>query len=82
MRAGDVRLSEEVALARAPRRIRIASAVANVPPGQTQKVRLRLTERGKQIAKENSGKRLRGLLKIRNLSATSVTNTPVRIRLR
>jgi len=81
VRARDARLSGE-AQARTPKRIRFAAVVANVPPGQTQNVRLRLTKRGKQIAKEKTGKRLRGFLEIRNLAATSVTNTPVTIRLR
>ena len=43
VRARDVRPSEE-ARAKAPRMIRIASAVANIPPGATKPVRLKLTK--------------------------------------
>jgi len=81
VRARDARLSEEAAV-RAPKRIRFAAAITNIPPGQTLKVRLRLTKKGKDIAKDNKGKRLRGFLAIQNLAGTFVTNTPVRIRLK
>ena len=81
VRKRDVRLSEG-APARAPKRIRFAAAITNVPSGQTLKVRLKLTKKGKDIAKQNKGKRLRGFLAIQNLVGTAVTNTPVTIRLK
>jgi hypothetical protein len=68
-------------LAKAPRRIRFASGVANVPPAQTATVKLGLTKKGKEIAKRKRGKKLKGVLEIRNAPGSAVTNTPVRIRL-
>ena len=81
VRARDARLRGE-ALARVPRTVRFAAAVATVPPGQTLPVKLRLTKKGKDIAKTKKGRRLKGLLAIKDLAGTAVTNTPVTIKLK
>jgi hypothetical protein len=61
--------------------IRIASAVANIPPGATKTVRLRLTTPGRNIVRNNKKRRLRGVIQIRNTPGAFDT-TPVTIRLR
>lgn len=66
---------------RALRRIRFASGVANVPAGQTINVRLRLTKRGREIARSGT-RRLRGVMEISNVGGTAIAATPVRLRLR
>ena len=81
VRARDVRLSEEPR-AKAPKMIRFASAVANIPPGATDTVRLKLTKRGKNILRNNRKRRLRGVMEIRNSAATAIDRTTVRVRLR
>lgn len=80
VRARDVRPREETR-AKAPRMIRIASAVANIPPGATKTVRLRLTTSGRNIVRNNKKRRLRGVIQIRNTPGAFDT-TPVTIRLR
>jgi hypothetical protein len=62
---------------KAARQIRFAAGVANIPPGGTQRVRLRLTRQGRQLA-ERLRRRLRGVLGIQEIAAT-VSNTPVTI---
>lgn len=61
--------------------IRFAFGVANVGPGQTAPVRLKLTKRGKAIAKSGARK-LRGVAEIRNVVGPVIGRTPVRIRLK
>ena len=61
VRARDVRLCEE-AQAKAPRMIRFASAVANIPPGATKTVRLKLTKRGKDVVSKKKKRRLKGVI--------------------
>ena len=80
VRRAAVRLGD-AAPTRAPRRIRFAFGIANVPPGEPANVRLRLTSRGKRIAR--SGKRrLSGVIEIRNTPGDIIDSTPVRIRIR
>ena len=90
VRERDVRLSAasstnqgatEAASTNAPRRIRFAFGVANVPPGETANVRLKLTKRAKQIVRTSTRRRLRGVMEIRN-SAGTVSSTRIRIRLK
>jgi FG-GAP repeat len=81
VRARDVRLREE-ARAKAPRMIQIASAVANIAPGATKTVRLKLTKRGRNIVRNNKKRRLRGVIAIRNAPGTAIDTTPITIRLR
>ena len=81
VRAGDVRL-REATRAKAPRMVRIAFAVANIPPGVTQPVKLKLTKAGRDIVKNNKKRRLKGVLEIRNTPGTAFDTTPVTIRLR
>ena len=90
VRERDVRLSEasstnqgatEAASTKAPRRIRFAFGVANVPPGETANVRLRLTKRAKQIVRTSTRRRLRGVMEIRNAAGTGiVSSTRITIR--
>ncbi len=63
------------------RRIRFAAGVANIPPGETANVRLRLTKRGRRIAETSTRRRLRAVMEIRN-SVGGVETVRVRIRLR
>lgn len=62
--------------------IRFAFGIANIPPGDTRPVRLRLTKKGKDIVKKTNKKRLRGILAIRNTPGTLISETRVRIKLR
>ena len=80
VRARDVRLREETR-AKAPRMIALASAVANIPPGATKTVRLKLTKRGKDVVSKKKKRRLKGVIQIRNAPG-SVFTKPVTIRLR
>ncbi|MGH8570260.1 MAG: hypothetical protein ACREXU_20200, partial [Gammaproteobacteria bacterium] len=79
VRARALRGSDD-APARVARRIRFAFGVANIPPGGTANVRLKLTKRGKGIVKKK--KKLKGVLEIRNAVGTAISNTPVTIRFR
>ena len=81
VRARDVRPREE-ARAKVPRMIRFASAVANIPPGATQAVRIRLTKRGRDIVRNNKKRRLKGVIEIRNTAGTAIERIPITIRLR
>ena len=68
--------------AKAPRMVRIASAVANIPPGATKPVRLKLTATGRKILRNNKKRRLTGVIQIRNTPGTAFDTTPITIRLR
>lgn len=81
VRARGARLREE-ARAGAPRMIRFASAVANIPPGVTQPVRFKLTKRGRDVVSEKKKRRLKGVIEIRNTAGTAIDRTPIPIRLR
>ncbi|MGH8576198.1 MAG: hypothetical protein ACREXX_00425 [Gammaproteobacteria bacterium] len=64
------------------RRVRFAAGAANVPPGQTGAVRLKLTSRGRQFVRSGTKKRVNGVMEIRNVAGTTVNQIPVRLRLR
>jgi hypothetical protein len=81
VRARDVR-PREAMRAKAPRLIPLASAVANIPPGATNLVKLKLTNSGRNIVKNNKKRRLQGVIQISNTPGTAFDTTPVRIRLR
>jgi hypothetical protein len=76
-----VRLGDE-ASDKAPRRLRFAAGVANIPPGANGTVRLKLTRQGKRIVGTTTKRRLRGVIEIRNTPGTTISSTPIRIRLR
>ena len=80
VRGGSTRLSEDLAV-KAPRRIKFAFGIANVPPGETKNVSLRLTSRGRKIARSGN-RRLRGVIEIRNTPGDLIDTTPIRIRIR
>ncbi len=80
VRERDLRLSA-AASTTAPRRIRFAFGVANVPPGETANLRLRLTKRARQIVRTSTRRRLPGVMEIRN-SAGTVSSTPIRMTVR
>ncbi|MGQ0593376.1 MAG: PKD domain-containing protein [Gammaproteobacteria bacterium] len=74
------------AAVRAPRTIRLASSVANIPPRQTAIVRPRLTKRGKgllQASRAGGKKRFNGTLQLRNVvTGAVISSTPITVRLR
>lgn len=74
------RLSEP-ASTKAPRRIRFAFGVTNVPPGETRNVRLRPTRQGRRIVRTSTRRSLRGVLEIRN-STGAVISKRIHITLR
>ena len=76
----SLRLSDDTP-ARAQTRIRFAFGISNIPPGEIADVRLKLTKRGKKIARMGT-KRLRGVLEIRNTPGDLINSTQVRIRIR
>ncbi len=78
VRRSALRFADE---ARAPRRIRFASGIANVPPGETAPVRLRLTRVGREIVETSKKRRLPAFFQVRNTPGDLV-ETRVRIRLR
>ncbi|MGQ0592238.1 MAG: choice-of-anchor Q domain-containing protein [Gammaproteobacteria bacterium] len=80
VRARVLRLDDDSA-AKVANRIRFAAGAANIPPGGTTNVRLRLTKRGRQIVRADRDRRLTGVMEIRN-SIGPVQNVPVRIRIR
>jgi hypothetical protein len=69
VRAGALRLEDELAV-NVSRRIRFASGVANLQPGQMMDVQLRLTRRGRQIVRASARRTLRGTLEIQNALGT------------
>jgi hypothetical protein len=79
VRASAVRQGED---GRAPRRIGFASGVANVPPGETRPVKLKLTSAGRKFIKNTNKKRLMAVIAIRNTPGTAIDTTPITIRLR
>jgi hypothetical protein len=62
------------------RRLRFASGVAIVAPGQTAPVRLKITPRGKKIAQSGT-KRRTGILEIRNVAGPAIGSTPVQVQI-
>jgi len=80
VRASSVRMSDATST-RAPRMIRFAFGVANVPPSEIKNVKLRLTSTGRRIVKMGK-RRLRGVIEIRNTPGDLIDSTPVRIRIR
>ncbi len=68
--------------AKAPRRVQFAFGTANVPPGGTETVRLRLTRAGKKILRTSKKRRLNGVFEVRNTPGDLIGSTRVKIRLR
>ncbi|MGH8566147.1 MAG: hypothetical protein ACREXW_19525 [Gammaproteobacteria bacterium] len=64
------------------RRIRFAAGAANIAPGQTGNIRLKLTSRGREFVRSRTKKRLRGVMEIRNVAGTTISQIPVVLRLR
>ena len=58
----------------APRMIRLASAVANIPPGATKHVRLKLTKRGKDVVSNKSTDRPSAPACVRQKKSSGRTN--------
>lgn len=63
---------------KAPRVIKFAAGVANIPPGGSGTVNLRLTKQSKRLVRATTKRRLKGVLGIREISAT-VSSTPLTI---
>lgn len=63
------------------RMVRFAFGVADVAPGETAFVRLKITKPGKKIARSGA-KKLKGKTKIRNMFGPGIGRTPVRIKLK
>jgi len=83
VRARDLRLGRAPGVSRrARRRITFATAVVNVPPGQTHIFRLPLTRNGRKIVRQGKVKRLRGRLEVRNTGGARASNTPITFKLR
>lgn len=60
------------------KRVRFASRVSNIPPGQIKPVRLRFTKAGRKIAQ--AGKRtIRGVIEIRNAPGELISRTRVKV---
>ena len=76
-----VRLGDE-ASDKAPRRLRFAAGVTNIPPGANGTVRLKLTRQGKRVVGTTTKRRLRGVIEIRNTPGTAISTTRVTIKLR
>ena len=81
VQARDDRLSDETQ-AKAPSRIRFASGVANIPPGQTLSVKIKPTPRGRTIIRTSKKRRLAGFMEITNAPGTAINRIPIRIKLR
>lgn len=64
------------------RRVVIASGVSNVPSGSTGTIQLRFNERGRQLAKVNSGKKVKARLTITGGPSAGVSNTPIKLKIR
>jgi len=73
--------SIEPASTKAPKRIRFAAGITNIPAGETANVRLKPTKQGKKIVRTSTRRSLRGVMEIRN-SAGTFSSTQIRIRLR
>ena len=63
-------------------RVRFASGAANVAPGQTGIVQLKLTTRGRQFVRAGTKKRLKGVMEISNLAGTTINQIPITLRLK
>lgn len=74
--------SSDAFLLKAPNRILFATGFANVPPGQTAPVTLKLKPRGKKIVKAKKGKRIKAVMEIRNVAGTTVEATNIRLKLK
>jgi hypothetical protein len=75
--------SSDGVLLKAKNRIRFAfTNVANVPPGQTARVPLKLTPNGKKIVKAKKGRRIKAVMEIRNVAGTTVEATDIRLKLK
>ncbi|MGI8427388.1 MAG: choice-of-anchor Q domain-containing protein [Actinomycetota bacterium] len=74
------RQNSEGTATKAARLIRFAAGVANIPPGGSGAVTLRLTKQGKRLVRATKKRRLKGVLGIREIAtAVSVSNTPFTI---
>lgn len=78
----NVARSSDASLLKAPKRILFATGVANVPPGQTLPVTLKLKPRGKAILKAKKGKRIKAVMEISNVAGTTVEATNIRLKLK
>jgi hypothetical protein len=83
VRAGILRRGPDSAVPATRQRLRrFASATATLQPGETANVRLRLSPRGRRIVRQRNPRRFRATLRITSMNGASVTNTPIRIRIR
>ncbi len=64
------------------RRVRFAAGVANIPPGETRLLRLKLTSRGRSFVRSTTKRRIRGVMQITNAAGTTVSPTPIVLRIR
>ena len=79
------RLSDERA-ARQPKLVRFAAVIRNSPGGRTENVRLKLTPKGKKLARtliRQGKKKVRGVMEIRNhVGGIGIDTIPLTVRLR
>ncbi len=64
------------------RALRFCAAVANIPAGQSQQIKLKLTKKGKAFAAVNRGKRVRGIMQITNSAETTFSSIRVKLKLK
>jgi len=68
--------------AKAPRMVPFASgAASNIPPRQAASVKLKITKKGRTIARSGV-KKLRGVMSISNVAGSATLRIPVRIKLK
>ncbi|MGQ0594949.1 MAG: FG-GAP repeat protein [Gammaproteobacteria bacterium] len=79
--ANAARLSDGAPV-KAKRPITFAAGAANVPPGRTGNVRLKLTKKGEEIVSKTRKKKLRAVIEIRNAIGTALSIGPIAIKLR
>jgi len=83
VRAGILRRDLDSAVSATRQRlIRFASVRASLQPGETRRVRLRLTPNGRRIVRQRNPRRFPGRLMVTSGNGAAVSNTPVMIRIR
>ena len=63
-------------------RLRFAAGVANIPPGTSGTVKLKLASQGKLAVGSTTTRRLRGVMEIRDTAGTAISSTRIAIKLK
>jgi len=62
--------------------VRMAAGATSIPPGSVGTIKMKLTGNGKRVVRANRGRKISGMMSIRNEAGSVLSVTPIRMRIK